>query len=101
MIDNRAGATDHLAGELFKTMAGVNMVHVPYKGGAPAGTPREIVGRLNGEVAKILQMSDVRARLQESGIEAASSTPEQFAAYIQSEIKRWAKVVREAGMRAD
>ena len=163
------GATDHLAGELFKTLTGVNMVHVPYKGGAPAmldlmsgqvqtvfstvstaigaikggrvraiamtgdkrfelmpelptiaeagvpgfevrnwygvfvpaGTPKEIVARLNGELVKILQMPDVKAKLLESGIEVLHSTPEQFAAYIQSETRRWAKVVKDSGARAE
>ena len=163
------GATDHLAGELFKTLTGVNMVHVPYKGGAPAmldlmagqvqtvfstvstaigaikggkvraiamtgdkrfelmpelptiaeagvpgfevrnwygvfvpaGTSREIVMRLNGELTKILQMPDVKAKLLESGIEALHGSPEQFAAYIQSETKRWAKVVKDSGARAE
>jgi tripartite-type tricarboxylate transporter receptor subunit TctC len=163
------GATDHLAGELFKTLAGVNMVHVPYKGGAPAmldlmagqvqtvfstvstaigaikggkvraiamtgdkrfelmpeiptieqaglpgfqvrnwygvfvpaGTSKEIVARLNGELVKILQMPDVKSKLLESGIETLYSTPEQFATYIQSETKRWAKVVKDSGARAE
>lgn len=163
------GATDHLAGELFKSLTGVNMVHVPYKGGAPAmldlmagqvqtvfstvstaigaikggkvraiamtgekrfelmpelptiaeagvpgfevrnwygvfvpaGTPREIVARLNAELAKVLQMADVKSKLLESGIEALYSTPEQFAAYIQSETQRWAKVVKASGARAE
>ena len=163
------GATDHLAGELFKTLTGVNMVHVPYKGGAPAmldlmsgqvqtvfstvstaigaikggrvraiamtgdrrfelmpelptiaeagvpgfevrnwygvfvpaGTSKDIVTRLNAELVKILQMPDVKSKLLESGIEALHSTPEQFAAYIQSETKRWAKVVKDSGARAE
>ncbi len=163
------GATDHLAGELFKALTGVNMVHVPYKGGAPAmldlmagqvqtvfstvstaigaikggkvraiamtgdkrfelmpelptiaqagvpdfevrnwygvfvpaGTSREIVMRLNGELVKILQMPDVKSKLLESGIETLHGTPEQFAAYIQSETKRWAKVVKDSGARAE
>ncbi len=163
------GATDHLAGELFKTLTGVNMVHVPYKGGAPAmldlmagqvqtvfstvstaigaikggkvraiamtgdkrfelmpelptiaqagvpgfevrnwygvfapaGTSKEIVTRLNSELVKVLQMPDVKSKLLESGIEALHSTPEQFATYIQSETKRWAKVVKDSGARAE
>ena len=163
------GATDHLAGELFKTLTGVNMVHVPYKGGAPAmldlmsgqvqtvfstvstaigaikggrvraiamtgdrrfelmpelptiaeagvpgfevrnwygvfvpaGTSKDIVTRLNAELVKILQMPEVKSKLLESGIEALHSTPEQFAAYIQSETKRWAKVVKDSGARAE
>ncbi len=163
------GATDHLAGELFKTLTGVNMVHVPYKGGAPAmldlmagqvqtvfstvstaigaikggkvraiamtgdkrfelmpelptiaqagvsgfevrnwygvfapaGTSKEIVTRLNSELVKVLQMPDVKSKLLESGIEALHSTPEQFATYIQSETRRWAKVVKDSGARAE
>ena len=163
------GATDHLAGELFNLLAGTKMVHVPYKGGAPAmidlmagnvqivfstvstaigqiksgriralamtgtkrfvlmpelptiaeagvrgfavnnwygvfvpaGTPKEIVTRLNTELVKILNMPDVKQKLLDSGIEATSDTPEQFAAYIQAETKKWAKVVKEANVKVD
>ena len=163
------GATDHLAGELFDLMTGTKMVHVPYKGGAPAiidlvagnvqiifstvstaigqiksgriralamtgtnrfvlrpglptiaeagvagfavnnwygvfvpaGTPREIVARLNAEIVKALQAPDAKQRLLDSGIEAKSSTPEQFAVYIQSETKKWAKVVKDANIKVD
>jgi tripartite-type tricarboxylate transporter receptor subunit TctC len=163
------GATDHLAGELFNMMTGTKMVHVPYKGGAPAmldlmagnvqiifstvstaigqiksgrvralamtgakrfvlmpelptiaqagvagfavnnwygvfvpaGTPKEIVARLNGEIVKVLNLSDAKQRLLESGIEATPSTQEQFAAYIQAETKKWAKVVKDAGVKVD
>jgi len=67
----------------------------------PAGTSREIVVRLNTELIKVLQMPDVKSKLLESGIEALHSTPEQFAAYIQSETRRWAKVVKDSGARAE
>jgi tripartite-type tricarboxylate transporter receptor subunit TctC len=163
------GATDHLAGELFNLLAGTKMVHVPYKGGAPAmldlmsgniqlifatvatsisqikankiralgmagskrfvllpdlptiaeagvpgfavnnwygvfapaGTSKDIVVRLNSDIVKILQMPDAKQKLLESGIEATPSTPEQFAAYIQSETKKWAKVVRDANVKVE
>jgi tripartite-type tricarboxylate transporter receptor subunit TctC len=163
------GATDHLAGELFNLLTGTKMVHVAYKGGAPAiidlvagnvqvifstvstalgqiksgriralamtgtkrfvlmpelptiaqagvpgfavnnwygvfvpaGTSREIVARLNAEIVKILQTADAKQRLLDSGIEATSSTPEQFAAYIQSETKKWAKVVKDANIKVE
>jgi tripartite-type tricarboxylate transporter receptor subunit TctC len=163
------GATDHLAGELFKAMTGTKMLHIPYKGGAPAmldlmggqvqivfatmatsvgaikggkiralamtgnkrfelmpelptiaqagvpgfevnnwygvfvpaGTPREIVAKLNAETVKVLQQPDVKAKLLESGIEAVWDTPEQFAVYIQSETRKWAKVVKDSGARAE
>ena len=158
------GATDHLAGELFNALTGAKMVHVPYKGGAPAmldlvagnvqlvfstmstavsaieskrvralgmtgnqrfelmpdlptvaeaglkgfevnnwygvflpaGTPREIVTRLNAEVVKALAQPEVKKRLLESGIIATSNTPEAFAAYVKAETAKWAKVIREA-----
>lgn len=163
------GATDHLAGELFNSLAKVKMVHVPYKGGAPAmldlvagnvqlvfstvstafgsikagkiralamtgnqrfelmpelptiaeaglkgfevnnwygvfapaGTPKEIITRLNAEIVKILAMPDVKKRLLDLGIVATSSSSDQFAAYVQAETRKWAKVIKEAGIKAD
>jgi tripartite-type tricarboxylate transporter receptor subunit TctC len=163
------GATDHLAGEVFNVMAGVKMVHIPYKGGAPAmldlvagqveivfstmataigaiqgnriraiamtgnqryermpqiptiaegglkgfevnnwygffapaGTPKEIVTRLHTETAKALAMADTKTRLLDAGIIGTSSTPEQFNAYIQAETRKWAKVIKDAGIKAD
>ncbi|MEO8442143.1 MAG: tripartite tricarboxylate transporter substrate binding protein [Betaproteobacteria bacterium] len=67
----------------------------------PAGTPKEIVTRLNTEIVKILHMPDVKQKLLDSGIEATSNTPEQFAAYAQAETKKWAKVVKEANVKVD
>jgi Tripartite tricarboxylate transporter family receptor len=67
----------------------------------PAGTPKETAARLNAELVKTLQMPDVKSRPLESGIEALHSTPEQFAAYLQSETKRWAKVVKDSSARAE
>lgn len=163
------GATDHLAGELFNSMAGLKMVHVPYKGGAPAmldliggqiqavfstmstaigpiqsgkvrilamtgnqrfermpelptiaeaglkgfevnnwyglyapaGTPKEIIVRLNQEIVKILAMADVKTRLLDVGIIATSSSPEDFATYSLAETKKWAKVVKDANIKVD
>lgn len=163
------GGTGHLAGELFDTMAGVKMTHIPYKGGGPAmvdlvggqvqlvyataasavpqikagrikgiavttikrsalmpsiptiaesglpgfdannwygllvpaKTPRAIVMRLNTEVTKVLAMPDVKSFLFNQGLDAAPGTPEQFGAYIKSEITKWAKVVKDSGARAD
>ena len=163
------GAADHLAGELFDTMTGAKMIHVPYKGGAPAmldlvggqvqvvfstvstavgsiqagkiralgmtgnqrfermpdiptiseaglkgfevnnwyglfapaGTSKDIIGRLNAESVKALAMSDVKSHLLDAGIIAVSSTPEAFAAYIQSETRKWAKVIREANIKVE
>ncbi|MDB5865106.1 MAG: LacI family transcriptional regulator, partial [Betaproteobacteria bacterium] len=163
------GATDHLAGEVFNVMAGVKMVHIPYKGGAPAmldlvagqveivfstmataigaiqgnriraiamtgnqryermpqiptiaegglkgfevnnwygffapaGTPKDVVTRLHTETAKALAMADTKTRLLDAGIIGTSSTPEQFNTYIQAETKKWAKVVKDANIKAD
>ena len=164
-----SGATDHLAGEVFNTLAGLKMTHIPYKGGAPAmidlvggqvqvifatvstaissiqggkvralgmtgnqryeslpevptiaeaglvgfdvngwyglyapaGTPKDIITRLNAEVVRILAMPDVKARLLDAGIIATSSSPEAFAAYAQAETTRWAKVVKDANIKTE
>jgi tripartite-type tricarboxylate transporter receptor subunit TctC len=161
------GQSNHLSGELLKSMAGIDIVHVPYKGSAPAltdvlagnismmfvdvlsalphvkagklkvlavtglkraaavpeyptvhesgvpgfngnswlglvapaGTPREIVARLSAEVAKALNSPDVRERFLAQGVEPVGSTPEQFAAFIESEIPRWGSAARAAGAR--
>ncbi len=163
------GTPAQLAGELFNTMAGVKLVHVPYKGAAPAltdllagqvqlmfstmppalphakagklraiavtsakrslttpelptiaegglpgfeaitwygmaapaGTPPAIVRKLNAEVVKLLHLPDVRDRLLATGTEAAGTSPAEFAAYIKSEIVKWAKVIKESGARAE
>jgi tripartite-type tricarboxylate transporter receptor subunit TctC len=68
---------------------------------APAGTPKTIVNKLNREIAKVLQMPEVKERLYTQGIETLSSTPEQFGAYIKSETIKWAKVIKESGARVD
>jgi tripartite-type tricarboxylate transporter receptor subunit TctC len=164
-----AGSSPHLSAELFKSMTGINMTHIPYKGSppavadlvagevalmfsptstvlphvqsgrlralgistltrlaslpdlptiaesglpgyetitwfgfvAPAGTPAQIVARLNGEILKVLHSPDVRRQFATQGIEVLGGTPEQFAAYIRDEITKWAKVIRAAGMRIE
>jgi tripartite-type tricarboxylate transporter receptor subunit TctC len=68
---------------------------------APAKTPREIVAKLNAELVKVLQQPDVSKRFSAEGIEALGSTPEQFTAYIKTEIERWARVVKEANIRLE
>lgn len=162
------GEAGHLAGELFKTMTGTKILHVPYKGGGPAmigllggqvqlifatsstaiphirtgklralgmtgskrfeflpdvptiaesipgyevnnwlgvfvpaGTPRDIINRLNAELVKVLQTPDVRSKLLTSGLEATWLTPAQFSIYIKSETVMWGKVVRDSGATAD
>jgi tripartite-type tricarboxylate transporter receptor subunit TctC len=163
------GSTPHLSVELFKSAAGFDAVHVPYKGGAPAlndliagqisfmienmpgtmpfvkagklralaitsagrsplepglptmaesgvpgyevvgwqglfavaGTPPEIVARLQGEVAKALRLPEMRERLAALGAEPVGSTPAEFAAFVRAENARWGRVIREKGIRSE
>lgn len=163
------GSTNHLAGELFNAVAGVQMVHVPYKGNAealadllagrvqvlfsglppvmsqvqsgkarvlaiagparagalpnvptvaeaglpgaevlvwygllaPAGTPKDIVARLNAEIARALGRPEIRARLIEAGSDPASSTPEEFGRMIASDLAKWKKVITAANIKIE
>ena len=68
---------------------------------APAGTPRDIVARLNAEIVKVLNSTDVKERFAKQGVEVRTSTPEQFGDFLKSEVARWAKVVQDANIKAD
>jgi tripartite-type tricarboxylate transporter receptor subunit TctC len=68
---------------------------------APAGTPKEVVARLNQEFNKALQQPALRKRLADEGAEPAGGTPQQFAALIKDDMVRWGKVVKESGVRID
>ena len=68
---------------------------------APAGTPRNVISRLNGELVKVMHSPDMKEKLAAAGSEARTSTPEEFAAYIKSEIAKWGDVIRRAGVKAD
>lgn len=68
---------------------------------APAGTPREIVARLNSEIAKILQDRAVRERMGSNDFEPTGSTPEEFGKFIRDESAKWGKVVKTLGIKAD
>jgi tripartite-type tricarboxylate transporter receptor subunit TctC len=68
---------------------------------APAGTPKEIVNKVAAEMAKALQQPAMRERLAALGAEPVGNTPEEFAAYCQSELAKWSKIVRESGAKAD
>jgi len=163
------GTSSHLAGELFKSMARVDMNHIPYKGNtpaitdllagqtsllfatmptvlphvkagklrplatigaqrsaavpdlptvaeaglpgfavtnwvgffAPARTPPEIVQRWNAETLKIMQTPEMQARLLNEGARFIAMSPEQFGAFVKSEIAKWAPVVKASGARVD
>ncbi len=163
-----SGTVTHLAGELLKLMGGIQITHVPYKGGSPAltaiisgevdltyensliivphiksgkvralgvtgakrskllpdlpsiaealpgygasgwygllvpaGTPKDVLARLNAEAVRALRSPDVADKLSSQGAEPAPGSPEEFTAFIRSEIEKWAKVVRAANMRPD
>ncbi len=164
-----SGTTAHLASELFKRMAGVEIVNVPYKGGgpavidliagqvqiffstipaalqqvkagrlralavtsskrvtelpdmptvsesglpgfevvgwfglfAPAGTPKPVITRLNGELVKILNIPATRERLSGHGLIPGGGTPGELGAFLKAEIVKWGKVIKEAGIRVE
>jgi len=160
------GVGGHLSGELFKMLAGIDMLHIPYKGVqpamidvvggqvtmtfasiasgmpqvlgkrllplavtgaqrspaakdlptmieagikgyesstwyglvAPAGTPADIINRLNTEVVAALKSPDLSERLSREGADPVGNSPAEFARYMQSEIDKWRKVIRAAGI---
>jgi tripartite-type tricarboxylate transporter receptor subunit TctC len=164
------GSTPHLAGEMFKSLAGVDLVHVPYKGSgqsmqdllggvhklafdtlpasaphvrsgrmkalavssarrlpeypdvptaeeagvpgyvistwygvfAPAGTPAEIVNRLHADILRAMQAPETRPKLHEIGTDdTVTRTPEEFAAIVRADTARYAKVIKDAGLKLD
>ncbi len=169
MASSGNGTVFHLTGELFKDAAGVNIVHVPFKGGAPAvaallggqvsmtfetsvtvvphirsgklralgvaspkriallpdvptlgesgfpgilaenwyglfapaGTPRETIARLYTELDRAIHNPDVREKLAQQGAEIRENTPEQTAAFLRSEMTKWARVIKDSGAKAD
>jgi tripartite-type tricarboxylate transporter receptor subunit TctC len=163
------GSMSHFAGEMFKRLAGVDMITVPYKGNAlsitdlmggqittmfsdavpavqalktgklralavtsekrwpftpelptlaeegikgfaavnwwgilfPAGVPRPIVDKVNADLIRALATPEVKTRLGELGVEAITSTPEQFGRFMASETARWGKLIKEVNMRVE
>jgi tripartite-type tricarboxylate transporter receptor subunit TctC len=161
------GGITHMATELFRLMAGINIVHVPYKGTGPAlndviggqvqmifgsilatlphaksgklkgiavtgpkrseaapemptvaesglpgyevtlwygvwgpkGLPKDVISRWNAELVKILKSPDMKGRLATQGLEAVGTTPGEFRAHLKAEIAKWAKVIKDAGVK--
>ena len=67
----------------------------------PAGVPKDIVGKVQADIARVLQQADVRANLAAQGIEAATSTPDALATIIREDYARWGQVIRDANIKAD
>ena len=65
---------------------------------APAGTPKAIVNKLNAEINAVLKMPEVRTKLEAAGIDIQGGTPQEYAALIKSDLTKWSKVVKEAGI---
>ena len=68
---------------------------------APAGTPKAIVDKLNAEINAAIKLPDVRAKLEAAGIEIQGGTPQEYAALIQSDLAKWSKVVKAAGIQPE
>ena len=162
------GTVNHMLGEMLKTAAGIDIVHVPYRGAAaaatdtiggqaqmtfgslagllpfvksgqlrpigvctekrtalapdlptlaetipglyanawyglfvPAGTPREIIVKLHGEIAKIMESAEMKDRMTGFGVETAPGTPDQLAVLMRDDLVRWAKIVKDSGAQLD
>jgi tripartite-type tricarboxylate transporter receptor subunit TctC len=68
---------------------------------APGGTPKDVVAKLNQEIAKILTSAEMRERLSHEGAEVVGGSPEEFGSFYRAEIAKWAKVIRSAGIRLE
>jgi len=107
------GTNPHIAGELFNLLGKVNIQAVQFKGGGPAlfvawfvlaapkGTPREIILALNDHFRKAMASPDTIKRFEAEGLDVVGSSPERAAATMESELKKYAVLIRERGMKAD
>ena len=68
---------------------------------APAGTPPDVLNLLNAQIAKIMHAPDMKGRMTAEGLVAVGSTREQFATHIQTELTKWAKVIKDSGAKVD
>ena len=98
--DRRAPALPDLPTAAEAGLPGLE-VDIWYGVAVPAGTPGEIVQKLNAGIVRIVAMPDVKERLAAQGADAVSTTPEKFGELIRSDLAKWGKVVRAAGARLD
>ena len=68
---------------------------------APAGTPQPVVAKLHAETARVLALPEVKSRLEGLGLEVSGNTPAQFAGVLRAELRQWAKLINDAGIKAD
>ena len=68
---------------------------------APAGTPNDIIVRLNAEMVKVLKLPDVKERLDRAGFEIVSSSPQEYETFVRNEIAKWGRIVRATGLKVD
>jgi tripartite-type tricarboxylate transporter receptor subunit TctC len=67
----------------------------------PAAVPKDIIGKLHAEIIKVLASPEIKTKFADQGADVASDTPEQFAAYIKSEIAKWGKLIKELGVKSE
>ena len=122
MFDNTPNVLPHVRAGKLKALGVSSKARTPFapevpsvdEGGVPgydvtvwfgvltlAGTPRDIVQRLNTEMVKILTSAEVKERFSKAGVEVVASTPDQFQRHLNAEVDRWAKVIQSAGIKAD
>ncbi len=68
---------------------------------APAATPRDVVARLNAELVKVAAMPDYRQQLEKQGFEPVTSSPDQFASFVQAELDKWGRIIKAAGIKSE
>jgi tripartite-type tricarboxylate transporter receptor subunit TctC len=68
---------------------------------APAGTPKDIIEKLNTEIVKALKTPEMRDKLQALGVEAVGTSSASFTAFVKAEVPKWAKVVKESGAKVE
>jgi tripartite-type tricarboxylate transporter receptor subunit TctC len=67
----------------------------------PAGTPKAMTDKFHADLVKVMQDAEVKKKFADLGVEAVYSTPEQFAAFIKSEMAKYAKLIKEAGIKVE